>query len=143
MKSFITKFAVAMAMALAVLLTAVPNAEAAPKYLATLSATDAGTSQTVCVSTQTTTIQLQSRDGTQYCLKTGTSTTQTANCTNDILMLQPQKTEDRYAWDGGPDQTITFPLWTTEPISLTTDKCIAVRAVDGGNPAVRVYTLVP
>lgn len=101
-------------------------AEAAPKWQVTLQsdAGATGTTWVVCLNGKQQTIQLQSLTGTQYCVKTCPTATCAPDCAKDF---QPML------------EDILASPYTSRQIEMGADQCVVARAVDGGNPLVRLY----
>lgn len=117
-------------------------AEAASKWQATLTSTDAGPTNVVCLSSPYQTIRLESIDNTPYCYKTCTSSTCVPDCLKDFRVNKA--VVDLWTPDSGVTQA-GFSVYNaqrlyTDPIPMGTDKCVVAIGVDGGsNPGVRVF----
>ncbi len=101
------------------------EADAAPKWTATATSTDAGTSQNVDATggVQNTTLILQSQ--TQFCYKTSSSTGIVADCTKDEIVY--------------PASVVLNANYVPpKMVKMGQDRYIAARNPDGGDVSVKV-----
>lgn len=101
----------------------------AGKYVATLNATDAGSSNTYCFPTANQTAKLVC--AIPACYRTGSATALNANCaTDDVLIIPPL----------GVNVGVlpTTSLNQNPSVEMANDTCLVVRAFDGGDPNCRV-----
>lgn len=136
--------------ALAVAMVAVlapTRAEAMPKYVSSLTSTDAGSTNTLNLKAGRKSGLL--RCDIPFCVKTGTSTSMSANCDQDWVPAFPYNaTLITYTTlDGGTGMNTstastpalpTIPSTPNVPFSMGNDSTIVARALDGGNPNCRV-----
>lgn len=120
------------------------KAHAAPKWQATLAATDAGASNVACLDAgigNAAVVVLQSTTGTEYCFKTCPTSTCAPDCTKDFR--PNQSIYENSSPDSGLVGTTTEIQRerTTAPIAMGLDRCIVAKALDAGSPAVNLFLL--
>lgn len=116
------------------------QAEAAPKYQGTLTVTDGGQSNVLCLSSTNSTVRLQSTTGTQFVVRTCETSTCVSSVANDFRPLNSEVVISDAGSDGRP--TTTFRTnYTPDEFPMGVDKCIVAQALDAGDPAVHVYKM--